>query len=97
MGMKRVSRDDDLPHQIRLFWHTPAPGITPQVAVGCICRMTRFGQPDVMGYPGEDMPWFIYNDPDNHSRHSKVPFDESWQRGPSHTRAAEARSQRKAT
>lgn len=72
---KWVQRNDLLAHQIRLFFSRPPGDSTMKVAVSCNCKPGN--RPDSflpMGYiQGEESPWAIFNDPDNHDDH-REPF-----------------------
>lgn len=93
MTMKGVQRDDDLPHQIRLFWIKQ--GATVFVGVGCVCRQGRFKKTEAFAIlKGDETPWKYYNNPEHHSPHSKIPFDESFQGGPPETRTGFAKALR---
>ena len=83
-------RDDELPHQIRLSW-SKGRGTVLCVAVSCQCRLLRHGANhfDPMGWlDGDESPWPIYNDPDNHTN-DPVPFTYHSQGGPPHMRYKE--------
>lgn len=72
--MKYTKRNDDAPHQIRLFFRKHPETRSVNVAVSCTCQaLPKGGSYDPMGYVhGDESPWPIYNNPDNHNHQREV-------------------------